>query len=96
MPHAIIKRQESPEQLARGKLKNKVPQLLQALEGRVRPHHRFLLTEFLEEWDLFGQRIIRLEEETDSQIRPFERAIAQWQTMPGVHRVTAWCLVVET
>ena len=98
MLDAIIKGQDSPEQLAqlaRGKLKNKIPQLVQALEGRVRSHHRFLLTEFLEEWDLFEQRIVRLEEEIDKQIRPFEQAIALWQTMPGVDHVTACCLVAE-
>jgi transposase len=95
---AIIKGQDSPEQLAqlaRGKLKNKIPQLVQALEGRVRPHHRFLLAEFLEEWDWFEQRIVHLEEEIDKQIGPFEQALALWQTMPGVDRVTACCLVAE-
>lgn len=98
MLEAIIKGQDSPEQLAqlaRGKLKNKIPQLVQALEGRVRTHHRFLLTELLEEWDWFEQRIARLEEEIDKQIGPFEEAIALWQTMPGVDHVTACCLVAE-
>jgi transposase len=98
MLEAIIKGQDSPEQLAqlaRGKLKNKIPQLVQALEGRVRPHHRFLLTELLEEWDWFEQRIVHLEEELDKQIGPFEQAIALWQTMPGVDHVTACCLVAE-
>jgi transposase len=36
-------------QLARGRLKAKLPQLKQALEGRVREHHRFLLGQHLEE-----------------------------------------------
>ena len=61
MLEAITAGQDSPEelaQLARGKLKNKIPQLVQALEGRVRPHHRFLLAEFLEEWGWFERRIV--------------------------------------
>ena len=33
---------------------------------------------------LVEQRIVRLEKEIDRQIRPFEPAIAFWQTMPGV------------
>jgi transposase len=84
MLEAIITGQDSPEQLAqlaRGKLKNKIPQLVQALEGRVRAHHRFLLAEFLGEWDWFEQRIVRLEEEIDKQIHPFEQAMALWQTI---------------
>ena len=98
MLEAIVSGQDSPEQLAqlaRGKLKSKIPQLVQALEGRVRPHHRFLLAGFLEEWDWFEQRIVRMEEEIDKQIRPFEQAIALWQTMPGVDHVTACSLVAE-
>jgi transposase len=81
--------------LARGKLKAKIPQLVQALERRVRPHHRFLLAEFLAEWDWFEEKIVRLEEEIERQIRPFEQAIVLWQTMPGVDHITACCLVAE-
>jgi transposase len=98
MLEAIITGQESPEQLAqlaRGRLKSKIPQLERALKGRVREHHRFLLAEFLEEWDWFEQRIARLDAEIDKQIRPFEQALALWQTMPGIDQVTACSLVAE-
>jgi len=98
MLNAIIAGEDKPEQLAqlaRGKLKNKIPQLVQALDGLVRDHHRFLLAEFLEEWDWFEQRIVRLEEKIEKQIRPFEQAMALWQTMPGIDHVTACSLVAE-
>jgi transposase len=98
MLEAIIAGQEDPEQLAklaRGKLKSKIPELEQALEGRVRDHHRFLLAEFLDEWEALGHRIARLEAEIDKQIRPFEPAVTLWQTIPGVDRVTACNLVAE-
>lgn len=98
MLEAIIAGQDNPEQLAklaRGKLKSKIPQLEQALEGRVRDHHRFLLAQYLDEWEALGQRITRIEAEIDKQIRPFEPAVALWQTIPGVDRVTACNLVAE-
>jgi transposase len=98
MPEAIIAGQDDPEQLAklaRGKLKSKIPELEQALEGRVRDHHRFLLGEFLDEWEALGDRIARLEAEIDRQVRPFEPAVTLWQTIPGVDRVTACNLVAE-
>lgn len=98
MLEAIIAGQDDPEQLAklaRGKLKSKIPQLEQALEGRVRDHHRFLLAEYLDEWEALGERIARLEAEIDRQIHPFEPAVALWQTIPGVDRVTACNLVAE-
>lgn len=98
MLEAIIAGQDDPEQLAKlaqGKLKNKIPQLEQALEGRVRDHHRFLLAEYLDEWEALGERIRGIEAEVDQQIGPFEPAVALWQTIPGVDRVTACNLVAE-
>jgi len=95
---AIIAGEENAEQLAklaRGRLRNKIPELAQALEGRVRDHHRFLLAEYLDEWEALGQRITRMEAEIDKQIRPFEQAVALWETIPGVEHVTACNLVAE-
>jgi transposase len=98
MLEAIVAGQDNPEQLAqlaRGKLKNKTPQLEQALEGRVRDHHRFLLDQYLDEWKDLGQRIARIEAEIDKRIGPFEEAVALWQSIPGIDRVTACNLVAE-
>jgi len=82
-------------QMARGKLKNKIPQLEQVQEGRVRDHHRFLLAEYLDEWKSFGERIRRIEAEINQRIRPFESAVTLCKTIPGVDRVTACNLVAE-
>ena len=98
MLEAIIAGQENPPQLAqmaRGKLKSKIPQLEQALEGRVREHHRFLLAEYLDEWEALGERIRRMEDKIDKHIGFFESAVTLWQTLPGVDRVTACNLVAE-
>ena len=98
MLRAIIAGQNDPQQLAqlaRGQLKKKIPQLQQALAGRVREHHRFLLAEFLDEWDALQERIQRIEAEIDTRARPFESAVTLWQTVPGVDWVTACSLVAE-
>jgi transposase len=98
MLEAVIAGYDDPQQLAelaRGRLKAKIPQLKQALEGRVREHHRFLLAEYLNEWDALGDRIRRIEAEIDTRVRPFESAATLWQTLPGVERVTACNLVAE-
>lgn len=98
MLEAIIAGQDDPEQLAqlaRGKLRSKIAELTQALEGRARDHHRFILAENLDEWEALGERIKRIEAEIDKRIRPFEQAVALWQTIPGVDRVTACNLVAE-
>ncbi|MBM3749303.1 MAG: IS110 family transposase [Acidobacteria bacterium] len=98
MLEAIIAGEADPEQLAqlaRGRLKSKVAELELALEGRVRDHHRFLLAEYLDEWEALGERIKRIEVEIHQQIGPFEEAVALWKTVPGVDRVTACNLVAE-
>lgn len=98
MLEAIITGKDDPQQLAqlaRGRLKEKIPQLQQALAGRVREHHRFLLAEYLDEWNALGDRIRRIEIEIDTRARPFEFAVTLWQTVPGIERVTACSLVAE-
>jgi len=55
MLEALIGGEQRPEvlaELARGRLRAKLPQLRQALEGRVQPHHGFLLTRLLAHIDL--------------------------------------------
>src|SRR5215472_7156392 len=47
------------------------------------------------EWKDLGQRIARMEAEIDKRISPFEEAVALWQSVPGVDRVTACNLVAE-
>ena len=98
MIEAIISGQDDPEALAnmaKKRLRQRIPELQLALDGRVRPHHRFLLKEHLSEWKALAERIQRLEGEIDRHMGPFEYAVALWQTIPGINRVTACCLVAE-
>lgn len=95
---ALIAGETNPEQLAelaKRRLRSKIPELRLALEGRVRDHHRFLLAEYLDEWEAISQRMVRIEAEIERRIGPFEYAVALWQTIPGMDRVTASSLVAE-
>lgn len=54
MLKAIISGQEDPKVLAdqaKRRLREKIPQLKLALEGRVTEHHRFLLGALLDQWE---------------------------------------------
>lgn len=98
MIEAIIAGEHNPQrlaELARKRLREKIPELQLALHGRVRDHHRFLLKEFLDEWKALGERIERVEREIDDRIAPCEEAVILWQSIPGVDRVTACNLVAE-
>jgi transposase len=55
MLEAVIGGEQDAEvlaELARGRLRGKLPTLRQALAGRVQPHHRFLLERILAHIDL--------------------------------------------
>jgi transposase len=98
MLDAIIAGQQDPEQLAdlaRKRLREKIPELRLALEGRVRDHHRFMLREYLDEWRALGERIRRVEEEIERRIVPFEEVVSLWESIPGMNRRTACNLVAE-
>jgi transposase len=98
MIEAIIRGQDDPEalaHLAQKRLRQRISDLRMALDGRVRQHHRFMLNEHLSEWKSLAERIQRVEAEIDRSIAPFEYAVALWQTIPGINRVTACCLVAE-
>ena len=98
MIEAIIAGENDPERLAglaRRRLRAKIPELQLALRGKVRDHHRFLLQEFLDEWRALGERMVRIEQEIERRMVPFEHAVALWQSIPGMDRVTASNLVAE-
>jgi transposase len=98
MIEAMIEGEEDPERLAdlaQRALRKKIPSLRQALAGKVRAHHRFLLKEFLDEWKALEKRIRRVEEEIDRRMAPFAEAVRLWESIPGVDHVSAGNLVAE-
>lgn len=54
--------------LARGVLRKKLPELEQALTGRVRPHHQFLLRQQLKHFDFLDGQIATLSQEIERQM----------------------------
>jgi transposase len=98
MIEAIIAGEDNPEQLAdlaKQRLREKIPALQLALAGKVRDHHRFLLKELLDEWKGLGERIRRVEKEIDRRIAPFEQAARLWESIPGVDHVATCSLIAE-
>ncbi len=98
MLDALLSGQASPEvmaELAKGKLRAKRDQLTLALEGRVQPQHRFILTELLCQIDGLDETIERFDRQIEEYCRPFEQAIEQVDTMPGIARRAAEVLVSE-
>jgi transposase len=82
--------------LARGRLRTKLPALQRALEGRFRPHHAFLLRQIVSKIDFLEETIAQLTEEIDARVRPFAPLLAALDTIPGVNRIAAISIVAET
>ena len=95
---ALLDGQGDPEKLAdlaRGRLREKRPDLIKALTGRVKAHHRFILTELLCQIDNLEEAITRFDEQIKTQCAPFEDAVILLDTIPGVARATAEVIVAE-
>jgi len=98
MLEAIIQGEQDSQHLAEmahGKLRNKIPELQEALQGRVTAHHRFLLRELLDHFYFVESKMQRIEQEVAERLGPFQSEVARLCTIPGVDRVTAWGLLAE-
>jgi transposase len=82
--------------LARGRLRQKLPALQRALQGRFRPHHGFLIEQILTKIDFLDETLERLTAEIDGRVAPFEPMLAALDTIPGVDRIGAISIVAET
>ena len=99
MLEAMVAGEEDPAQLAslaRGTLKGKRAELEEALEGSLRPHQRLLLASLLRQVEFLDREIAGLDEEVARRMRPFEPALEQLDTIPGIGRRLAEEIVAET
>lgn len=95
---ALLDGERDPEvlaELARGALRAKLPQLRQALTGRVQPHHLVLISQILAHIDFLEQAIAQVQAEIERCLPPFEEALALLQTIPGIKAVAAAAILAE-
>ena len=81
--------------LAKGRLREKRPLLEQSLRGRMKAHHRFLLSELLGQIDNFDESIERLNARIAEQVQPHRDDIEILDGIPGVNRRSAECMLAE-
>jgi len=95
---AIIEGKAAPAEMAelsKGRLREKRDQLIKALEGQVKAHHRFVLTELLCQIDSLDETIARFDQQIQEYSRPFEKVVNLLDTIPGVARQTAESLCLR-
>jgi transposase len=98
MLEAIVAGEQDPArlaELAKGTLRNKIPQLQLALEGRITDHHRFMLRQWLDALDFVDRKITVLERQIQAKSRPFEATVQMWMQVPGLRYINAFSLLAE-
>jgi transposase len=81
--------------LARGKLRAKLPALRQALAGRCRAHHGVLVPPLLAHIDDLDARLETLGHDIERVLTPFAEMVTRRDTIPGSDRRTADVLIAE-
>jgi transposase len=95
---ALVAGERDPQvlaELARGRLRNKLPQLRQALRGRFSDHHALLVRLALGHLEHLEGAIAALDTEVDRVLAPFARARDQLDTITGVGKRAAETIIAE-
>lgn len=106
MLRALIAGERDPEalaELAKGKLRNKIPELRRALQGRFGDHHALLIGMSLDHIDHLEATMARLDDQIDSLFATntneagisFAQARDHLDTIPGVAKRAAEAILAE-
>lgn len=83
-------------QMAKARMRPKIPALVEALTGNFGEHHAFLCRLHLERIDQLKAAIADLSARIEEEMLPFARRLELLETIPGVGRTTAEIIVAET
>ena len=98
MIRALIGGQDDPEQLAdlaRRRLRAKLPELREALRGHLTDHHRFMLRQLMDHLAYLDHQVAAFAQRIEELMRPFQEAIRRLTTIPGVGVLTAQNILAE-
>lgn len=96
---ALINGQRDPQvlaEMARGRMRVKVPHLVEALTGRFDDHHGALCRLMLDQIDQIDAAIAALDAQIDTETEPFHDTIEHLTTIPGVGHRAAQVIIAET
>ena len=83
-------------ELAKGRMRRKIPNLAQALTGTFDPHHAQLAKSILRRLELVEQALAELDAVLAEACRPWQHQIELLQTIPGVGEKVAQVIIAET
>lgn len=95
---ALVEGEATPQQmaeLAKRKLRDKIPQLELALEGRMEEHHRYLLKVQLHRLEAIEQDLSQLEARIQQRLQPYQKQFDLLKQIPGVDATIAAVIIAE-
>jgi len=98
MLNALIAGERDPDalaEMAKGKLRKKIPMLRHALRGRFGDHHSVMLGVIVDHVDYLDRAIAALDVEIDRVIAPFKAARDRLDAITGVGKRAAECIIAE-
>jgi transposase len=98
MLRALIDGERDPQRLAelsKGVLRNKIPTLREALRGRFGAHHATMLRITLDHIEHLEAAILALDGEIDHVVAPFAEARDRLDTITGIGKRAAECIIAE-
>ena len=99
MLEALLSGVSDPEQraeLAKGRMRAKIPQLREALQSRFKiDHHGILVAQLIAHIDTLDQAIAMLDEKIEQMLAPNAKIVELLCTIPGVALRTAQVLIAE-
>jgi transposase len=98
MMAALIAGERDPQvlaEMARGSMRSKTAQLVEAFIGRFDDHHGFLLTTMLNRIDALSADIDAVQQRADEQLAPFAGAVAALDEIPGIGPTAAAIIIAE-
>lgn len=98
MLKALVAGERNPKvlaELAKGRLRVKIPQLNKALKGRFKQHHALMIQVALDHIEHLESSITTLDARVDEVMSPFTVARDHLDTIPGVGKRAAECIVAS-
>jgi transposase len=99
MLEALIAGERDPAvlaDLAKQRLRHKIPELTEALRGRFSEHHAFMVRLYLDRIDGHAADIARLDARIEEAIAPFRWARELLMSIPGWSQIVADVFIAET
>jgi transposase len=99
MLEALIAGERDPAvlaDLAKQRLRDKIPALTEALRGRFTDHHAFMVRLYLDRIDAHAADIARLDARIEEAIAPFRAIRELLMSIPGCSQIVADVFIAET